>query len=576
MNIVKWFKDQSFFKKMTMIYVIFAVLPMIFVTAYNYIQTSRILQEKSYQDMQQNMETTGKSLETFFESYSTIMDLLYTNQTMYNYLGIDYTELSYGEMFYYTDRQLLHNTLSLFPSIHRIRFYSDNDTLPRDNYYFYQLDQLPGGFQEKASKKAGSAVAGGIVKEGGKKYAGLIRKMNYYSSGGIENYLVILVDTQELSERLLQNSGSRQTYLIEAGGQILAASDVKAEGRRLSGFIPEWRRIADCGGSYTLEQADGPVICMSLDVGMGMKLVMTEDQESLLKEAEAVTRRIRTVFAVSSLLVFGAIYLYGRMSAARVDKVVYAAKRLGEGQFDYILRDMGGDEIGQIAGAFNLLNERIQILIQDNYEKKLMIKSSEMNLLQEQINPHFLYNALSVISSMSMRENGKRTVECLRYLADFYRISLNKGREVISIEQELDLLQNYMKIQKIRFGEDVVIRYEVDEDVLQCRTIKLILQPLVENAIHHGRREEEVLTVGVSVRRREERVIYEVCDDGLGIEPEKLVQLRTELKQSQEGYGLKNVDIRVKLRYGEGYGVSIMSIPDKGTCVRVEIPAEQG
>lgn len=561
---------------MTMIYVIFAVLPMIFVTAYNYIQTSRILQEKSYQDMQQNMETTGKSLETFFESYSTIMDLLYTNQTMYNYLGIDYTELSYGEMFYYTDRQLLHNTLSLFPSIHRIRFYSDNDTLPRDNYYFYQLDQLPGGFQEKASKKAGSAVAGGIVKEGGKKYAGLIRKMNYYSSGGIENYLVILVDTQELSERLLQNSGSRQTYLIEAGGQILAASDVKAEGRRLSGFIPEWRRIADCGGSYTLEQADGPVICMSLDVGMGMKLVMTEDQESLLKEAEAVTRRIRTVFAVSSLLVFGAIYLYGRMSAARVDKVVYAAKRLGDGQFDYILRDMGGDEIGQIAGAFNLLNERIQILIQDNYEKKLMIKSSEMNLLQEQINPHFLYNALSVISSMSMRENGKRTVECLRYLADFYRISLNKGREVISIEQELDLLQNYMKIQKIRFGEDVVIRYEADEDVLQCRTIKLILQPLVENAIHHGRREEEVLTVGVSVRRREERVIYEVCDDGLGIEPEKLVQLRTELKQSQEGYGLKNVDIRVKLRYGEGYGVSIMSIPNKGTCVRVEIPAEQG
>ncbi len=561
---------------MTMIYVIFAVLPMVFVTAYNYIQTSRILQEKSYQDMQQNMETTGKSLETFFESYSTIMDLLYTNQTMYNYLGIDYTELSYGEMFYYTDRQLLHNTLSLFPSIHRIRFYSDNETLPRDNYYFYQLDQLPGGFQEKASKKAGSAVAGGIVKEGGKKYAGLIRKMNYYSSGGIENYLVILVDTQELSERLLQNSGSRQTYLIEAGGQILAASDVKAEGRRLSGFIPEWRRIADCGGSYTLEQADGPVICMALDVGMGMKLVMTEDQESLLKEAEAVTRRIRAIFAVSSLLVFGAIYLYGRKSAARVDKVVYAARKLGDGQFDYMLRDMGGDEIGQIADAFNLLNERIQILIQDNYEKKLMIKSSEMNLLQEQINPHFLYNALSVISSMSMRENGKRTVECLRYLADFYRISLNKGREVISIEQELELLQNYMKIQKIRFGEDVVIRYEADEDVLQCRTIKLILQPLVENAIHHGRREEEVLTVVVSVRRREERVVYEVCDDGLGIEPEKLVQLRTELKQSQEGYGLKNVDIRVKLRYGEGYGVSIMSIPDKGTCVRVEIPAEQG
>lgn len=559
-----------------MIYVVFAVLPMIFVTAYNYIQTSRILQEKSYQDMQQNMETTGKSLETFFESYSTIMDLLYTNQMMYNYLGIDYTDVSYGEMFYYTDRQLLHNTLSLFPSIHRIRFYSDNATLPRDNYYFYQLDQLPGDFQEKADRKAGSAVAGGIVKEDGKRYAGLIRKMNYYSSGGIENYLVILVDTQDLREWLQQNSGSRRTYLIEEGGQILAASDAEAAGRRLSGFVPEWRRLADCGGSCVLEQEGRPAICMSLNVGMGMKLIMTEDQESLLGEAEAVTRKILAIFAASSLLVFGAIYLYGRLAATRVDKVVYAARKLGDGQFDYILRDMGGDEVGQIAEAFNLLNERIQILIQDNYEKKLLIKSSEMNLMQEQINPHFLYNALSVISSMSMRENGKRTVECLRYLADFYRISLNKGREVISVEEELDLLKNYMKIQKIRFGEDVSIHYEADEDALQCRTIKLILQPLVENAIHHGCREEETLQIDVRILRQNSRIVYEVSDDGLGIEPEKLVRLRTELKQSQEGFGLKNVDIRVKLHYGEDYGVKVESIPDKGTWVRVEIPAEPG
>lgn len=178
MNIVKWFKNQSFFKKMIFIYVVFAGLPMIFVTAYNYSQTSRILKEKSYQDMQQNMETTAKSLETFFESYSTIMDILYTNQTLYTYLSIDYTELSFGEMFYYTDRQLLHSIISLFPGIYRVSFYSSNETLPRDNYYFYQLSQLPESFQEKAEKKSGSAVAGGVVQREKEKYAGLIRKMN--------------------------------------------------------------------------------------------------------------------------------------------------------------------------------------------------------------------------------------------------------------------------------------------------------------------------------------------------------------------------------------------------------------
>lgn len=572
MNIVRWFKNQSFFKKMMFIYVVFAVLPMIFVTAYNYFQTSRILKEKSYQDMQQNMEMTAKSLETFFESYSTIMDILYTNQPMYTYLSIDYTELSYGEMFYYTDRQLLHSMISLFPGIYRVSFYSDNDTLPRDNYYFYQIDQLPDGFRKKADAKSGTAVAGGVVKRNKEDYAGLIRKLNYYSSGGIENYLLILIDIEELNERFLQNSGSRQVYLVEEGGQLMAASDETVVGRNIFALMPQWRELTDAEGGQVISLEDKSVICMSMDVGLGMKLIMTEDQASLLEEAEAVARRILLIFAGSSLLVFGVIFFYGKMSSLRVDKVVYAAKKLGDGQFDYILKDMGKDEIGQIADAFNLLNERIQILIQDNYEKKLMIKSSEMNLLQEQINPHFLYNALSVITSMSMRENGKRTVECLRYLADFYRISLNKGREVVTIQEELDLLKNYMKIQKIRFGEDVNISYEVDEETLEFHTIKLLLQPLVENAIHHGRRDEGVLNIRVGVRRKGNRIVYVVADDGLGIEPEKLVKLRTDLKQSQGGFGLKNVDIRVKLQYGENYGVNVESSLGTGTRICVEIP----
>ncbi len=561
---------------MMLIYIVFAVLPMIFVTAYNYSQTSRILKEKSYQDMQQNMETTAKSLETFFESYSTIMDILYTNQTLYTYLSIDYTELSYGEMFYYTDRQLLHSIISLFPGIYRVSFHSSNKTLPRDNYYFYQLDQIPDGFMEKADIKSGSAVAGGVVRRNDENYVGLIRKMNYYASGEVVNYLLILINIQELNEGFLQNSGSRQTYLIEEGGQLLAASDPSMVGRNISVMLPKWRELTASGGGKTVYLDDQSVICMSMDVGLGMRLIMTEDQASLLEEAEGVTRRILVIFAVSSLLVFGVIFLYGKMSAIRVDKVVYAAKKLGDGQFDYILQDMGGDEIGQIADAFNLLNERIQILIQDNYEKKLMIKSSEMNLLQEQINPHFLYNALSVISSMSMRENGKRTVECLRYLADFYRISLNKGREVIRIREEMDLLQNYMKIQKIRFGEDVDIVYEAEEDVLEYNTIKLVLQPLVENAIHHGRRDEEALHIRVCVSRGGAgRIVYEVSDDGVGIEPERLVKLRADLKQSQGGFGLKNVDIRVKLHYGEDYGVNVESTPGKGTKVCVEIPERE-
>ncbi len=556
---------------MMLVYITFAVLPMILMTAYNYKQTSNILKEKSYQDMQQNMETAARSLGAFFQTYSTIMDLLYTNQAMYNYLSVDYTELSYWDMFYYIDKQL-HNTISLIPGISRVSFYSSNKTLPQDNYYFYPKESLMEGFEDRAESKSGSAIAGGIVCKEDGNYIGLIQKMNHYSSGEIENFMVVMIDAEPVCELLFQKAGNRKLLLVDEEGKILAASNREETGSSLDGKLSGWESVEGGGRGVALHMDDLPVICMSQDIGLGMKLFMIENQKSLLEEAGAVSRKILTIFVCSSLFVFVAIYIYSAKASARVGKVVYAARKLGDGEFDYVLEDMGKDEIGQIAVAFNLLNERIQILIRDNYEKKLLVKSSEMNLLQEQINPHFLYNALSVISSMALREGGKRTVESVKYLANFYRISLNKGRQVVSVQEELELLQNYMKIQKIRFEEVMDIAYEVDKEVLNYRTIKLLLQPLVENAIHHGMREEGILHIKVSIGQKGSRIVYTVEDDGLGIEPEKLERLRAELKHSQEGFGLKNVDIRVKLNYGECYGVSVDSVLGKGTCIRVEIP----
>ena len=156
---------------------------------------------------------------------------------------------------------------------------------------------------EKADIKSGSAVAGGVVQRNDENYVGLIRKMNYYASGEVVNYLLILINIQELNEGFLQNSGSRQTYLIEEGGQLLAASDPSMVGRNISVMLPKWRELTASGGGKTVYLDDQSVICMSMDVGLGMRLIMTEDQASLLEEAEGVTRRILVIFAVSSLLV---------------------------------------------------------------------------------------------------------------------------------------------------------------------------------------------------------------------------------------------------------------------------------
>ena len=163
-------------------------------------------------------------------------------------------------------------------------------------------------------------------------------------------------------------------------------------------------------------------------------------------------------------------------------------------------------------------------------------------------------------------------MQAVKNLSSFYRISLNKGKQVLSIQEEVELLQSYLKIQQMRFRDSVQVEYEIAREVLTYRTIKLLL---VENAIHHARKEEEVLHIAVRIQKEERDVVFQVTDDGCGIEAEKLIKLRSSLRRSEEGYGLRNVANRVRLAYGENYGVRIESQEGYGTTVSVRIPVNE-
>lgn len=553
-------------------YVVFAIIPMIIVTGYNSQKTKNILLEESYQNMRQSLGQIGQNLDSSLEAYKTVMDILYTNQMFNGYLVKDYSASDYWEMFSYIDN-LLNSIMLVESNIAGISIYSNNDTLPSDNYYFYNEKELDQDWLKRTLSSNGNPQVAGIISKGKKNYVALERLLNYYHYSDVRNILLLKIDGSSFNDQIKITNSSQEVYWVNGQGQIMASSDKEVIGKEMGSITADWEEIPVSGKGSSLDIGGISKICTARSSLYGTRLIMMVNQESLVEATRKVARDIILIFFISSLVMFLAIYLYSRWISGRVNKVVYAAKKLGDGEFDYLLKDMGKDEIGIIAAAINTLNSKIQLLIAENYEKKLKIKSSEMNLLQEQINPHFLYNALSVISSMAMREGGKKTVMSVRYLANFYRISLNKGKQVVSVQEEVELLQNYMKIQMLRFEDTVEINYEVDRKALAFRTIKLLLQPLVENAIHHGRKDEEqVLHILVTVALTKDRLIFEVKDDGLGIETEKFERLRKELKNSEEGYGLKNVDIRVKLNYGEQYGVSVSSTYGAGTCVRVEIP----
>lgn len=570
MNIVKWFKNLNFQGKLVVGYLFLALIPMLCVTWYTYFNLRSILLEQSYDNINEEIEKMNQNFSMLLEPCLTTLDILYVDESLCGYLSQDYSRDSYEEMFYYIDRKITGIYL-VNPSISRIRFYSSNSTLPSDNYYFFNENVMADQERSHTRQAQGKVVLNGVNSPEGEMHLCLERLLNVYPQGKTESILSLEIESNLLNEFVKTQNKTDTIFLTDSSGMILAASRPERVGKNIVQWMPDWKPADKIQTEFTDEGADK--IGISTESSFETYIVMISDKEATLKNMKTVSGQMMFLIFLSAAVVMILILLYSKWLSDRVSKVMYAARKLGDGEFDYVLEDMGKDEIGQIGDAFNVLNVKIQRLIRENYEKKIKLQSEELNLMQEQINPHFLYNALSVISAMALRERGMQTVKSVKYLADFYRISLNKGKQILSIQEEMELLKNYMKIQKLRFGSSIQVEYDIKKELLTLKTIKLLLQPLVENSIHHGRKsDEEVLMIRVRVQLDGERVCFSVEDNGVGIEQDKLEKLRSQLEKFEEGYGLKNVHNRVRLTYGEEYGVKIESVFGKGTRVLVYIP----
>jgi two-component system sensor histidine kinase YesM len=210
------------------------------------------------------------------------------------------------------------------------------------------------------------------------------------------------------------------------------------------------------------------------------------------------------------------------------------------------------------------------------------LKKAELRTLQAQINPHFLYNTLDTIVWMAESNKSDQVIEIVRALSSFFRIALSRGKDWISLQQELEHVKSYLAIQKMRYRDILDYEFDVDDDLLDSTILKLTLQPLVENALYHGIKTKrgggEII---VSVQRGEPNsVVIVVRDDGVGFTPYKLARIRETLSgesseitmKKEGGFGLENVNKRIKLYYGQQYGLSIQSHYRAGTQVTVTIP----
>lgn len=236
----------------------------------------------------------------------------------------------------------------------------------------------------------------------------------------------------------------------------------------------------------------------------------------------------------------------------------------------------GTVEVEHLGKTLRSTVEQLMQLMQDIVVEQEEKRRSELDALQSQINPHFLYNTLDSIVWMIEGERYEDAVFMITQLASLFRISLSSGKTIISIEDEIKHARNYMNIQKVRYKNIFTIDFEIEEEILSYCTVKLIVQPLLENAIYYGVEymdgDGEIVVRGY---RNGEDVYIEVCDNGLGMPQETVKQLLTEnnrVRKHGSGVGLINVHNRIRLRFGAPYGLEIESQPDEGTIARIHLP----
>ena len=398
------------------------------------------------------------------------------------------------------------------------------------------------------------------------------------------------------AEEALQRVNGRLDALISETGGQLELVVARRTMDTLSGYAGEIRQGL-LGGTPIVE-----IEQMLDEVRSVAALAENMLSDCITQEAEtagALNRqivRIAVLFAAVEIALFVFALVFSLRMRRRLERTIRepiarlerVTGLLASGKLEARAEVTDTLELRDLTASVNRMADRIGELIQRNREEQENLKKAELRSLQAQINPHFLYNTLDTILWLAEDENSEEVIRITKALSDFFRISLSSGRDWITVEQEIRHLSGYLAIQKTRYRDVLNYRIQVDEEIYACPILKLLLQPLVENAIYHGIKEHRGGgLIVVEGHRKGDRLFFTVCDTGGGMDAERLSAVRrslaegTEMPHGQEfpghagsGFGLRNVDQRIRLYYSQARGLSIDSGPE-GTTVSFDVPAER-
>lgn len=389
---------------------------------------------------------------------------------------------------------------------------------------------------------------------------------------------VVLVDMKlDMIRNLIEDVKPGKTgfvYILDSNGEIVYAPVNKVVYR----IKNEW--MLNPGSKMMIKNINGTdyEIMYMVSSYTGWKTVGVFPLDESRKVATYIMYYSLLIAIITIIISCILSFIFTKSIVKPISKLRRLMKMTEAGNLNVHFNSKYHDEIGQLGNSFNNMIKQIKNLINIVQTEEKNKRKAEINILQAQIKPHFLYNTLDTIQWMAQEHNANDIIEIVENLTNLLRTSLSNGAEIIKVSQEVDLVKSYLTIQKIRYGDKLNYSIKVDDDVMDYNIIKLILQPLVENAIYHGIKEKRGNgLITILGEKKDGKLHFVVTDDGIGMQESKLKEINNMLKStntsgSDINYGIYNVNEKIRLTYGDEFGLRYESVYGEGTVVDIWHP----
>ncbi|OMF34539.1 histidine kinase [Paenibacillus sp. FSL H8-0548] len=584
-------------------YLLLIVLPTgIFLYGY-YERSADILKSEVVRTMQQALKQAGSNLSYRLERIEDISDAAFMNANLHSYLLINSDDQSIGtQIKVIEDLRYLVETVQSNSDVFRVRLFVDKSKLyAEERINFFTLDSLRNrSWFHSIIGGNGSIVWTGVYEE---SYLGapdesilsaarMLRDPDDYAkvSG------VLMIDIRQgivsgiLSE--LQFAPGTSVYLVDREGAVVYHPDAALIGTAVEPHMLDALNEGTEGTTSLLLNGEQSDVLYTTLSPTGWKLVAQGTKSQLSKATQLLTKRsewrsLIEYIALFLILPFVLLAIIVRGMNRRVNHVITVIRKEGKEGKDGI---DGLHDLPAVNGDFHMLERsvdhlilRVRTLVEENYTAEIREREAQLSALQAQINPHFLYNTLDTINWIAIGKGATDISAMIDSLAKYFRLSLNKGKNIVSVMDELKLAEVYLEIQQSRFLGSFDFNVAAGEGLERYRMPKLILQPIVENALLHGIRKakDRKGRIDITVELEQGDLVFVISDNGIGMDEKLSRRLLTEERVVTDdhtgtgsSYGLFNVNERIKLYAGEGYGLSIASQVGVGTSVTVRMRAE--